>query len=42
MAAHPADPFSARSTFETGSGPATFYRLRALDDAGVTNTMRIE
>jgi aconitate hydratase len=41
MAAHSADPFSARSTFETGSGPATFYRLRALDDAGVTNTSRL-
>jgi aconitate hydratase len=41
MAAHPADPFSARSTFETGSGPAAFYRLRALDDAGVTNTARL-
>jgi len=41
MAAHPADPFSARATFETGSGPATFYRLRALDDAGVTNTSRL-
>jgi aconitate hydratase len=35
------DPFSARSTFETGSGPATLYRLRALDDAGVTNTSRL-
>ncbi len=41
MAASAADPFSARSTFETGSGPATFYRLRALDDAGVTNTSRL-
>ena len=41
MAAHHADPFSARSTFETGSGPATLYRLRALDDAGVTNTSRL-
>jgi len=41
MAATPADPFSARSTFETGSGPATLYRLRALDDAGVTNTSRL-
>jgi aconitate hydratase len=41
MAAHSADPFSARSTFETGSGPATLYRLRALDDAGVTNTSRL-
>jgi aconitate hydratase len=35
------DPFSARATFETGSGPATLYRLRALDDAGITNTSRL-
>ena len=35
------DPFSARAQFETGAGPATFYRLRALDDAGVTNTSRL-
>jgi aconitate hydratase len=41
MAATPVDPFSARSTFETGSGPATLYRLRALDDAGVTDTSRL-
>jgi aconitate hydratase len=41
MAAVPRDPFSARATFETGSGPATLYRLRALDDAGVTNTSRL-
>ena len=41
MAAAPRDPFSARSTFETGSGPATLYRLRALDDAGITNTARL-
>ena len=41
MAARPVDPFSARGTFETGSGPATLYRLRALDDAGVTNTSRL-
>jgi len=41
MAATQSDPFSARSTFETGSGPATFYRLRALDDAGVTDTSRL-
>ena len=38
MAATFVDPFSARATFETGSGPATLYRLRALDDAGITNT----
>jgi aconitate hydratase len=41
MAATPVDPFSARGTFETGSGPATLYRLRALDDAGITNTSRL-
>ena len=41
MPARPVDPFSARGTFETGSGPATLYRLRALDDAGVTNTSRL-
>jgi aconitate hydratase len=41
MPTTPADPFSARATFETGSGPATLYRLRALDDAGVTNTARL-
>ena len=37
----PIDPFSARATFETGSGPATLHRIRALDDAGVTNTSRL-
>ena len=41
MAATQIDPFSARSSFDTGSGPATLYRLRALDDAGVTNTARL-
>ena len=41
MPATPTDPFSARASFETGSGPATLYRLRALDDAGVTNTSRL-
>ncbi|MFM1904534.1 MAG: hypothetical protein RLZZ440_2434, partial [Planctomycetota bacterium] len=41
MPTNSADPFSCRSTFETGSGPATLYRLRALDDAGVTNTARL-
>jgi len=41
MAASPTDPFSARATFQTGSGPATFYRLRAIDDAGITNTSRL-
>jgi aconitate hydratase len=35
------DPFSARATFDTGAGPATFYRLRSLDDAGVTDTSRL-
>jgi aconitate hydratase len=37
----PIDPFSARTTFETGSGPASLHRIRALDDAGVTNTSRL-
>jgi len=41
MAATQIDPFSARSTFDTGSGTAALYRLRALDDAGVTNTARL-
>jgi aconitate hydratase len=41
MPAKPSDPFSARATFETGHGPATLHRLRALDDAGVTNTSRL-
>ncbi|MFM8702797.1 MAG: aconitate hydratase AcnA, partial [Planctomycetia bacterium] len=41
MAATFVDPFSARATFETGSGPAALYRLRALDDAGITNTSRL-
>jgi aconitate hydratase len=41
MPASASDPFSSRATFETGSGPATLYRLRALDDAGVTDTSRL-
>ena len=41
MAATQIDPFSARSTFDTGSGTASLYRLRALDDAGVTDTSRL-
>ena len=41
MAATQIDPFSARSSFDTGSGTAALYRLRALDDAGVTNTSRL-
>ena len=41
MAATQIDPFSARSSFDTGSGTAALYRLRALDDAGVTNTARL-
>jgi aconitate hydratase len=41
MAATPANPVSSRATFDTGSGPATLYRLRALDDAGITTTSRL-
>jgi aconitate hydratase len=29
------DVFGARATFDTGHGPATLYRLSALDEAGV-------
>ena len=30
------DPFSARDTFDTGSGTAGIYRLSVLEDAGLT------
>ena len=30
------DPFHARDTFETGSGPAGIYRLTKLEEAGLT------
>jgi len=30
------DPFRARDTFETGSGPAVLYRLSRLEDAGLS------
>ncbi len=30
-----ADPFAARDVFETGTGPATLYRLTRLEDAGL-------
>ncbi len=35
------DPFSAKDTFDTGSGQAIYHRLRALDDAGLTDTSRL-
>ena len=35
------DPFSARDTFETGSGQAGIYRLSALEDAGLTQVDRL-
>ena len=41
MVAMQFDPFSARSTFDTGAGTAALYCLRALDDAGGTNTARL-
>ncbi len=31
------DPFSARDTFDTGSGKAGIYRLSKLEDAGLGN-----
>ena len=35
------DPFGARDTFETGSGPAYLYRLSRLADHGYTNIDRL-
>jgi len=32
---HEIDPFDARDTFDTGSGPAGIYRLTRLEDAGL-------
>ena len=29
------DPFSARDTFDTGSGSAVIYRLSKLEEAGL-------
>ena len=39
MNVHPAkqDPFSARDTFESGSGPVGIYRLSRLEDQGLGN-----
>jgi len=35
------DPFSARDTFNTGSGQATIYRLSRLEDAGLGAISRL-
>jgi aconitate hydratase len=35
------DYFGAKDTFETGSGPATIYRLSALEQAGITQINRL-
>ncbi|QDS92818.1 Aconitate hydratase precursor [Roseimaritima multifibrata] len=35
------DPFGARDTFETGSGPAAIYRLSRLQDAGLGEIDRL-
>ena len=35
------DYFGAKSTFETGSGPATIYRLDALQKSGVADISRL-
>ena len=35
------DPFGARSTFDTGNGQATLYRLRSLEDAGLGEVSRL-
>ena len=37
----PKNSFGARSTFETGSGPAYFYRLAALQEAGLGDVDRM-
>ena len=33
--------FGARTTFETGSGPAVMYRLAALEEQGIANVSRL-
>ena len=33
------DAFGARGSFETGSGPAVLYRLRALETEGLTPSL---
>jgi aconitate hydratase len=33
------DSFGARSSFDTGSGPATLYRLAALEKAGLAQNL---
>jgi aconitate hydratase len=35
------DPFSARDTFDTGSGTAAMYRLSKLEDAGLGNVAKL-
>ncbi len=35
------DPFGARATFETGNGPATFYRLQRLEEQGIAPVSRL-
>ncbi len=35
------DEFGAKDTFDTGSGPATIYRISALEKAGVTQISRL-
>ncbi|TWT31281.1 Aconitate hydratase precursor [Posidoniimonas corsicana] len=35
------DPFGALDTFETGNGPAQFYRLGKLEEAGLTKVAKL-
>ena len=37
----PIDPFGVRDTLDTGSGPATFYRLSRLQDQGIGDIDRL-
>ena len=41
MAAQKTDPFSARDTFDTGSGTAGIYRLSELEAAGLTKVAEL-
>src|SRR5947209_13505910 len=37
----PTDIFGARTTFDTGNGAATFYRLARLEELGITKISRL-
>ncbi len=41
MSGNKIDPFGARDTFETADGPVGIYRIRRLEDRGITNIARL-